>query len=89
MVAIKTEYMANNIERARELQIMAARLRLLFGTQPGLPVRKMGLTLRGFDCHYVNAPMRQMTKAEVENFSEAIKSLENEFSFPLTNAISN
>ena len=72
---------------AGELQIMAARLRLLFGKQPGLPVRKMGLVLRGFDSPYVHAPMRQMTKPETENFSKAIKVLESEFSFSLTKEI--
>ena len=87
MVAIKKEYMTHNMGRARELQIMAARLRLLFGKQPGLPVRKMGLVLRGFDSPYMHAPMRQMTITEIEDFSKAIKALENEFSFSLTNVI--
>ena len=84
MVDIKKEYEAGNLERARELQLLASRLRLLFGKAPGLPIRKAGLVMRGFNSPLVNFPMRQLKGSEFEQFSIAVRALEKEFSYTLT-----
>ncbi len=83
MVDIYRSFSAQDVARARRLQFLAFRLRLLFGKVPIHARRKAALQLRGFEFSPVVPPGRSLTKAELESLQRQLQELETEFGYSL------
>lgn len=76
-------YLKGNQKEAARLQLLAAKLKNLFGGPTFLASRKIALQLRGFNYPELRRPLRPMGEKEIHNFQRKVRELEEEFQFPL------
>lgn len=89
MTGIEMSYHAGDLQRARKLQRLAARLRHVFGKPVGQSLRKQALAFRGIEFPAAHPPMRDLTSEEIEALRTTLRALEQEFSVSLLCAADN
>lgn len=87
MVDIYNAWLNQDLEKARRLQLIASRLRLIFGKTPVQARRKAALQLRGFKSQAVMSPGRTLTDAEFTELKQQLEQLEERFGYFLLNKV--
>ncbi len=87
MVGMRRSYEGGDMDTARNLQLLASRLRHVFTRPAGQTRRKQALAFRGIVFPEPHAPLRSLTETEKKEMHDELRALEDEFCVPLLKAV--